>query len=240
MAGANKYRELKDLALKNMKFKQAGLMDRAIASDELLTGLMSNFQFLKIPRNEWENYLRRGACSVFAVRWLSELLGVSYKTSIRTPDAAGYPLEVARIISHNAFLQQVRPEVFMICMMALHQLDSRPPSHMTSANLKDIVVMPGEFMIACDSSGNPDAAHAIAYSSRNGGMFFDPNAGEYLFLNSSADQKKAFIAKWLEIHMRDQINFDNFDCYAVRRAINLGGHRGTTLPTTRPPHRPEQ
>lgn len=219
MAGINKYANLKSFPFvaKTMKFKQARLMKNVVADDVLLQFLLSIFMQLKIDRTKWEEFLaNRGACSIFSARWLSEVFGVSYAESIREPDSHDHGLAVAQCMARNAYLQQREAHAFLGHLLRLHGLMGNPEP-LKLNELPPIAYASGSYFIACEGG---DCAHAIAYSDLQGGMFFDPNAGEYTFVNALPAQKSQFLAEWVEINKQGPFvaNYAEFSCYRVARA----------------------
>ena len=85
-----KYQTLRafPFVIKTLKFKQAALMQEAIATDSGLLEIMQRFSKLGVPRSEWQYFLTgRGACSVFSMKWLAEILGVRSGFSLGSAQA---------------------------------------------------------------------------------------------------------------------------------------------------------
>ncbi|MGA7929188.1 MAG: hypothetical protein WCA20_24715 [Candidatus Sulfotelmatobacter sp.] len=225
-----KYRSLRNFpfVLKTMKFKQSALMQDATADDDLLMALMKMFTHMNVPRSQWEYYLKdRGACSVFSVRWLSEVLGVRYAQSIAAANRVERPttaeskaalsIAVTQCISRNVFLQMRQDEAFLGHLMSLHGLRNDHPLQLS--DLSQMVHHCGSYFIGCDASGGlGHVAHAIAYTNLYGGVFFDPNAGEYTFTtNAQEGQKMEFLKEWVQINVKDGYSYTDFSCYQVHR-----------------------
>lgn len=62
--------------------------------------------------------------------------------------------------------------------------------------------------------------HAIACTTRHGGLFFDPNAGEYSLNNyqSTGAGLAKILKEWASINADTEIAYHDFIIYPVRRA----------------------
>jgi hypothetical protein len=217
----HKYRSLRDFpfVVKTLKFKQGSLMRDATSDDAGLLYLMQRFTQLRVPRSQFEYFLTdRGACSVFSVKWLAEVLGVMSGHSLRSANSGQRANAVRQSMAWNAALQFHPDDRFLRLLTSLHGVEcvGRP---VVLRDLTTIASHSGSYFIACDAGSYAGhAAHAIAFTSLYDGGFFDPNAGEYAFtVGTEPNQKMEFLSEWLRINVKDGYNYSSFTCYEVQR-----------------------
>ena len=219
MGNVHKYAALKSVpgVTKTMKFKQSNLIRNAINDDILLDCICNVFTFYGIDAPTAQKYVTEiGACGVFSSRWLSEVLGVSYPEYLRDSGSSGQALAVAHSVMRNVFVKEKVSDVYS-SLFRLHKLKQTGPRIEYGRNTLPLIMnRAGNYFVAC--LGHIEA-HAIAFTNDFGGMFFDPNVGEYAFdISASRQAKSQFINKWLEICRDDFVHYTLFWAYPVGRA----------------------
>jgi hypothetical protein len=89
----HRFAELKRFSNKVMKFKQGKLLGLVAADDDLLTEIIRSFKQMEIPREKWEALIGdTGACGIFSVHWLSEVVRGNRDDALECPTRRITPL----------------------------------------------------------------------------------------------------------------------------------------------------
>jgi hypothetical protein len=179
----HRFAELKRFSNKVMKFKQGKLLGLVAADDDLLTEIIRAFKQMEIPREKWEALIGdTGACGIFSAHWLSEVVRGNRDDDLRMSDSKNHTLITFQAMFRNVFLKEkVSNRAFLKTLITDFYGMKTVEEPIIIGRLSQIVDLHRgmNYYISADSTiGTP---HAVAFSMKNGGMFFDPNAGEYHF-----------------------------------------------------------
>ena len=213
MAGRQRFGKLKDHATKTFKFDQTKLINQA---DEMRVNL--ELLMRGIDTDKWSGYSSTiGACSIFAGIWLADRLRGRMEMKAYMALTDNRQKLVVKSIGANAELKETADSLSNALLVRKLNLQVGMPSI-----LKDLSDVKSErrsqyFFVACEGTNRSNAkiTHAVAYSHRGGGTFFDPNAGEYINVAAKAFM---FFQEWDSAYNQDVFNhaqYDTFICYPV-------------------------